>query len=118
MVGLSLSTVTMAPRPRGKDRAPAENHPSTEENTGNADSLPNAPLVTGPPMDYFTHIILLTESLNKLKRRINANKQARREDTTHTLTVSEDEDEVVLPAQVVLSTLPCSDEGGGPSGSA
>src|SRR6266481_831767 len=109
----------MAPQPRGKDRAPAENHPSTDENTGNADSpSPNAPLATGPTMDYFTHIVLLTESLNKLKRRINADKQVRREDTTHTLTVSEDEEEVVLPARVVLSALLRSDEGGGPYGSA
>src|SRR6266481_4115921 len=68
-------------------------------------------------MDYFMHIVLLTESLNKLKRRINTNKQARREDTMHTLSVSEDEEEVVLPARVVLSALPHSDEGGGPSGS-
>src|SRR6266481_7452506 len=108
----------MAPQPRGKDRAPAEDHPSTDENTGNANSLLNAPLATGPTMDYFMHIVLLMESLNKLKRRINANKQARREDTMHTLTVSEDEEEVVLPARVVLSALPHSDEGGGPSGSA
>src|SRR6266481_1470597 len=108
----------MAPQPRGKDRAPAEDHPSTDKNTGNANSLLNAPPATGPTMDYFMHIILLTESLNKLKRRINADKQARWEDTTHTLSVSEDEEEVVLPARVILSTLPRSDEGGGPSGSA
>src|SRR6266481_8044340 len=69
-------------------------------------------------MDYFMHIVLLTESLNKLKRRINADKQARQEDITHTLSVSEDEEEVILPAQVILSALPGSDEGGGPSGSA
>ena len=60
-----------------------------------------------PELDNFQRLVLMTETVNKLQRQMNAGRQTRRADPMHPSTVSDNEEEEPVPVNTaLLSGLP------------
>src|SRR5882672_4376481 len=107
------------PRPQGRLRA-THADPSADTDLGapvGAPALPAAPPSENAlaSLDLCQHTVILTEGMNALKRRINAEKQSRRENPGHLDPISSDEEEVQIPiAAVPISTVLPSPPPSGP----
>jgi hypothetical protein len=105
-------------RTRGRDRTPVMDPPISEgqqaddttQDTMQRVDNPNLPAnANGAGMDQnlvqLQCLVLLTEHVNRLRRRVNEDRQARRNDTAHTSPVSDDEEEEEIPVQAVLPII-------------
>ena len=58
-------------------------------------------------LNNFQRLVLMTETVNKLQRQMNASRQARQADPTHTSTVLDNEEEELVPIDMsLMSGLP------------
>ena len=61
-----------------------------------------------PDLDNFQRLVLMMEMVNKLRRQMNASRQARHADTTHTTTVSDNEEEEPVLGTAFWDTNICA----------
>ena len=110
-------------RPRGRDCRSVNNAdqdpdhvpqqsddipPPTSRANGNVGQSEEPGILSLPDknVEQFQHLVLLTESINKLRQQVNADRQARCDDPAHTAAVLDDEPEEPLPVSSILPTVP------------
>ena len=118
-------------RPRGHDRRSVNNgghetEPDAQEPDAehlptpgmNDNGKPDEELQNDVPADgnleQFQRLLLLTESVNKLRQQLNADRQARCADPAHTTAVSDDEPDKLLLVNSILPMIPLADTDGTP----
>ena len=101
------------PRSQGWTCATHVEPPSDAECVTPMHLPPPSTQIMVPALDLFQHTVILTEGMNALKSRINAEKQSRHENPSHLDPISSDKEELhisvtAVPITSVLSSPPPS----------
>ena len=109
------------PHPKGKEHAKVRIMELPKEDTLGDSIQPGLQNSSQPDdgpeeeTDYFQHVADLMEKINNLRHIANKGHQARRDDPMHTLDVSSNEEDKIIPARILLSSMPHHDDANEPS---